>query len=600
MKLACIIILIAFIMTVPHHVSADGRSTGLMQNESDAFDGYTLFTPQGDTSTYLIDNNGMIVHSWISDYPQNYSAYLLENGNLLRTANFDDFTIGGFQELSWSGSVIWEYECFGNHHDIEPLPNGNVLLITETFMTETEAIEAGRDPELLGDVQLLTFNRILSRDDIAALPKGNHLWMLRIIEVQKTGINSGTVVWEWNLSDHLIQDHNVDKANFGIVTQHPELININYSYDANPDWIHANSIDYNPEFDQIMISALFFSEVWIIDHSTTTVEAAQHTGGLRGMGGDIIYRWGNPAAYNTGDIDDQRLFMQHDAHWIGHGLPGEGNILAFNNGTHRDFLQNVTGNGEQYSSIEEILPLEEDGNYIVPTDGKAYQPEKSLWKYTSDNPQDFFSFIEGSSQRLPNGNTLICYATKGTIFEVNPQAEKVWEYINPIDSPYPPNQILQLMMNNMVYNCHKYSREYPGLTGKDLSQKGTLESYSSTSNSTITHGNGGSIVSPGIGTFIYGNGQIVTISAEPEQGYEFDRWIVQSGSADIHHPQNAWTTFTMGNRDSVIRAQFTERTREQSAFSTEWIIVIALLVIASIITIFGALWIKTGKRRISS
>ena len=96
--------------------------------------------------------------------------------------------------------------------------------------------------------------------------------------------------------------------------------------------MHTNSVAYNPELDQIMLSIHEFSEVWIIDHGTTTAEAASHSGGRRGKGGDLLYRWGNPRAYRTGSNVDQRLFAQHCAHWIPAGLPGAGHMLVFNNG----------------------------------------------------------------------------------------------------------------------------------------------------------------------------------------------------------------------------------------------------------------------------
>ena len=124
----------------------------------------------------------------------------------------------------------------------------------------------------------------------------------------------------------------------------------------NADWTHINAVAYNADLDQIVISVHAFSEIWIIDHSTTTEEAAGHTGGKRGKGGDLLYRWGNPRAYRAGTNVDQKLFVQHNAHWIPKGLPGEGHMLVFNNGNRRP--------DGAYSSVDEIvLPVKSDGTY---------------------------------------------------------------------------------------------------------------------------------------------------------------------------------------------------------------------------------------------
>ena len=101
------------------------------------------------------------------------------------------------------------------------------------------------------------------------------------------------------------------------------------------DWNHTNSVAYNAALDQIMLSVHSFHEIWVIDHSTTTAEAAGSTGGKRGKGGDLLYRWGNPVVYHAGKVSDQQLFGQHHAHWIPPGRPGAGNLLVFNNGSRR-------------------------------------------------------------------------------------------------------------------------------------------------------------------------------------------------------------------------------------------------------------------------
>ena len=117
-----------------------------------------------------------------------------------------------------------------------------------------------------------------------------------------------------------------------------------------------NSIDYNPELDQIMVCSRSLNEFWILYHSTTTAEARGHAGGKYGRGGDLLYRWGNPMAYRRGQPEDRMLYSPHDAHWIPKGLPGAGNILIFNNG--------VADTDQNFSSIDEIsLPLKADGTY---------------------------------------------------------------------------------------------------------------------------------------------------------------------------------------------------------------------------------------------
>jgi len=453
-------------------VGAQERTVGLLLHEEAAFNGYTLFAPLNSTTTYLIDINGNLVHSWESNYKPGNSVYLLENGHLLRTGTVGNQTIHGggaggrIQEFDWDGNLVWDFNYSNKlhlqHHDIEYLPNGNVLLIAWEYKTAAEAIAAGRHPNLLKDGYLLP--------DC-------------IIEVQPNGANGGKIVWEWHIWDHLVQDFDPTKDNYGVVAEHPELIDINYVSCGNPqcsgaDWNHFNSVDYNAELDQILISCHNMSEIYIIDHSTTTEEAAGHTGGRYGKGGDFLYRWGNPQVYQAGDANDQKLFVQHDAQWIEEGLPDEGKILIFNNGCGRP-----EGN---YSSVDVIEPpIDENGNYIL-VPGTAYGPEEPCWTYTATPTTDFYSSFISGAQRLANGNTLICSGAQGRFFEVTPDKEIVWEYVNPVinnnepltqGTPVPgaPNGTKL----NMVFRCYRYAPDFPGLAGKDLAPGDPIELYPS-------------------------------------------------------------------------------------------------------------------------
>ena len=355
-------------------------------------------------TAYLIDKNGTVKHTWTSDYYPGMAVYLLDDGSIIYTTRLSILGAGaggGLQKITWNNSVVWDFQYYTSdylsHHDIEVLPNGNILMIAWEHKTKKEAIQAGRDPN-----SLLQFT--LSPD--------------HIIEVKQTGATTGEIVWEWHAWDHLIQDFDVTKDNYGVVSNHPELIDINYGPIAD-DWLHTNSIDYNEEFDQILISVHNFNEIWVIDHSTTTQEAASHIGGKYGKGGDILYRWGNPKAYRAGTANDQKFFGQHDAQWIKEGCPGEGNILVFNNGQGRP--------QDEYSSVDEIVPpVIDDGNYFLEP-GSAYGPEEQVWTYDDIS---YAHYISGA-QRLENGNTVICNGPIGRFFEVNSEKEVVWEYINP-------------------------------------------------------------------------------------------------------------------------------------------------------------------------
>jgi hypothetical protein len=244
-------------------------------------------------------------------------------------------------------------------------------------------------------------------------------------------------------------------------------MDVNFALDGSADWLHVNGLDYNADLDEILISVHNLSEIWIIDHSTTPSEAAGHTGGLRGRGGDILYRWGNPRAYRAGTTADQQLFQQHNPNWIRDGSPGTGHILIFNNGVGR-----LGGN---YSSIVEINPpLQPDGTYTL-TPGGAYGPAAPAWTYTASPPSSFYAANVSSAQRLPNGNTLIDNGPQGSFFEINTNAQTVWRYVCPLVNSTPLTQGQSPPAQNQVFRATRYATDYAGLAGHDLTAHGTIE-----------------------------------------------------------------------------------------------------------------------------
>ncbi len=436
------------------------QTIGLQQHDSGSLDdGYILFAPNTSTTTYLINKCGKQIKTWPSTYRTGQSCYILPDGTLLRTGNTNNttFNAGGtggiVQKIDWNGNVTWSYtvsdatKC--QHHDVKALPNGNILIIAWELKTNTQAIAAGRNSALVPTT----------------------LWSEQIIEVQPSGTTGGTIVWEWHLWDHLVQDYDATKSNYGSVASNPKLLNINYNASATTiDWIHLNSIDYNLALDQIVISSHNLDEIWIIDHSTTTAQAASHSGGNSGNGGDIIYRWGNPAAYNNGTTANQKLYGQHNAHWIAIGLPFENQIMIFNNGIGRP--------GGNYSTVEIINPPVNGNNY---TTTLPYLPATTSWNYNYGNPNSMYSQNISGAQQLSNGNVLICSGSSGVFTETSSSGTQVWKYTNPVNTAGSINQGV-IPTQNAVFRCTYYPNTYSGFVGQTLTSGNTIENSNVLSN----------------------------------------------------------------------------------------------------------------------
>ena len=480
---------------------------GLTKNTEEATPGYILFEPTQSTFTYLMDKEGNIVHTWKSEL-NSMISYLLPNGNLLRlerSTNTPTFAAGGMagtiKEYDWDGNVLWNYELANEnellHHDIEILPNGNILAISYEAITHEEAITGGRDPKTVTK---------------------SGLWADKIIEIKPTKPNGGEIVWEWNTWDHLIQDFDSSKGNYGVVSENPRKIDINIAGskdhpeimseeqiegmkkqgglpanlnvdNQHAELTHANAVSYNAELDQIAISCKYFNEIYIIDHSTTTEEAKGSTGGKWGHGGDLLYRWGDSNNYRPDTGNSRILNMQHDIKFIPEGYPGAGELLVFNNDIHNpdnklhslgeafsklkspDVVISV-GDIGNYSAVHQFKPLVSDnGEYIIPTDGPI-GPAESTWTYLAPDKYSFYSPFISGAQRLKNGNTLITEGAKGRSFEVTPEKEIVWEYLNPYNFHYKlPDGSAAQPMGPFFYGLFRstfFAIDHPAFEGKNL------------------------------------------------------------------------------------------------------------------------------------
>lgn len=413
---------------------------GLTITSDNLADGYIFFAPTNSASVYLMNRKGEVVHEWKGNYAIG-SQYLNDDGSITVLSVDPDFPVfneggeaGRIQKISWDSKMLWDFEYANEehhaHHDIAELPNGNVLTIAWEAKPANAVIQAGRHPELT---------------------PGDGLWTTEIVEIQPTDKTHGKIVWEWHIFDHLIQDFDKEKGNYGDVAAHPELLDFNLGEELpkpitqdsldiliakgwegrnatlgnrGSDVYHANAVNYNQELDQIAFSSYHLGEIFIIDHSTSSAEAKGHTGGRWGKGGDFLYRWGNPQNYRQGDSTDRVTYNQHDVRWIEKGFPGSGNLTLFDNNIPlgRDSLR--------YSAALEIKPyVGSEGHYEL-LDNKRYGPKEPTWKYVAKDTMSFHAPYVSGVQRMKNGNTFINEGPKGRFFEVTPEGEIVWEFLN--------------------------------------------------------------------------------------------------------------------------------------------------------------------------
>ena len=490
---------------------ATARRGVILDTEKDT-EGYVLFEVPMDTDTYLIDKQGKVVHTWEGSL-NSMNSYLLPNGHLIRLERDEDFPTfaaggqsGRIREYDWDGTLLWDYELANEtellHHDIEIMPNGHILGISYEAVTAEEAAAMGRDP--------------------GQIPRAG-LWMDKIVEIRPTRPVGGEIVWEWHMKDHLVQDLDPEKPNYGAIGDHPRKIDFNvHVWEESPepeqseeerlahlqkmialgnetsnatlenqgsDISHFNAVSYNPDLDQIAISCPEYCEIFIIDHSTSTEEARGDAGGRWGHGGDLLYRWGNPANYGQGSKEDQVLFYQHDIKWIPGGFPGGGNLMVYNNdipdpdsdydtpfayfdsAVPPDFAIPVGKAGNHSEVYQWSPPVDENGNYLIGPDHR-FGPQYPDWTYKAPDIYSFYSAFISGAQRLSNGHTLITQGMQGRLFEINADKELVWEYWVPYKGDYRlPDGTFPQPNGPFIYAVFRstlYPAGHPAFSGRDL------------------------------------------------------------------------------------------------------------------------------------
>ena len=459
-----LIVAIFLFFVFPQNIDAQNNTVGLLSFDDNlSVGGYTLIFPERQSDIFLLNKCGEIINHWEDDPSARPGAvaYLLENGNILRSKWLADNPssvttsggTGGIIELvSWDNEVLWTYNIADStqiqHHDIHFTSHGTVMMIVWQKRELDEIVANGFDTLSHNQRSILT-DYILEIDPM-----------------------TDSIVWEWHAWDHLIQDYDSTKANFGIVADHPERININYhEYTfGKTDWLHSNSIDYNPILDQVMISSKHFNEFWIIDRSTTLAEAGGTSGGNSNQGGDLLFRWGNPKAYQAGETSDRQLFSQHDVQWIDENDINPdydffGKIALYNNHI-------ATG-----LSLGQILESEFDTTtFSYLKSNGTFLPDNFSAEFSHPDTTRNYSTAASSIQIIGDGSVIMCAGRQGRTFELTPDGQVAWEYITPLKLGNPIPQGTNLALSeNFTFQSQRYLESYPAFVGKILEPIGFIE-----------------------------------------------------------------------------------------------------------------------------
>ncbi len=440
----------------------------LVYDSEAALDAYNLFYPNLQSNVFLIDNCGQLINLWegSQDSRPGFTAKLDSSGNLIKAVNSIDiqhyFGAGGsgglLESHTWDNELLWQHVASDSvtrqHHDFELMPNGNILYISWKQLFYQEIKQLGFD----------TISNQMEK-----------LWFECIKEYSP---EFDSIVWEWCSDHHTVQEFDPSLPNYGLVDEHPDRIDINYQEFSfsREDWLHANSVAYNEELDQVALSVRNMNEVWIIDHSTTTFEATTASGGNSNKGGRILHRWGNPAAYGKGDSQSRMLFYPHNVKWI-NDVSNEyhGQILVYNNS-----IAEGLSLGAMYNT-----PFDEDGNYLL--EEGIFLPSEFTRQISHPDTSRNESLQGSNVELLSNGNFFMQASQQGRGFELTDDETVVWEYVIPfsLGEPVPQGTVLNPVLN-FNFSMKRYSATFSAFEEKDLSPKGYLELEPNTDFCTIS------------------------------------------------------------------------------------------------------------------
>ncbi len=414
-----------------------------------AFNGYTVYPSA--KGALLIDMNGNEVQLWagLGGFPNK----ILPGGYVFGTtgernpkyAYQDQIDL---VQVDWDGNVVWKFD----HTELVADPGTEPRYIARQhhdFQREGSAVGYYAPDEVPsinhGNTILLTHENIYNHEIT-----DKRLIDDKIIEVTW----EGEIVWSWRANEHF-HEFGFDEAAKNVLFRDPGLRG-----ELGGDWLHINSISLlgpNKWYDSG--DDRFHPDNIIFDCRNANILAI-----IEKKSGKIVWKIGPDFNENERVKKLGWIIGQHHLHMIPKGLPGEGDLLVYDNGGLGGYgLPNpasaygVNNALRDYSRVLQFNPVTLDITW-------QYTPLEAGAMLFTDASKFYSSFIS-SAQRLPNGNTLITEGSDGRIFEVTPEHEIVWEYINPYYK-----KILGKFNSNLVYRAYRVPYEWIPQLNKPLEE----------------------------------------------------------------------------------------------------------------------------------
>ncbi|MGD0780497.1 MAG: aryl-sulfate sulfotransferase [Dehalococcoidales bacterium] len=405
------------------------------------WNGYTLFGAElhrnNGRGAVLIDMNGNVVNRWqgLDGFPNK----MLPGGHVMGSTGIRNFKYGyqdmvDLVEVDWDGNIVLKFDKYELVKDPRQPPRW-MARQHHDYQREGNPVGyyvPGMEPKSGGGKTLILCHKNLKDSRISDKPLVDDT----IIEVD----GRGKITWEWICSEHFEE--------MGFSTQAKKVIRRNPGMKpaggGMGDWMHMNSMSTlgpNKLYDNG--DKRFHPDNIIWDGRQTNIIAI-----IDRKTGKIVWHLGPYFTATKALQKIGQIIGQHHAHIIPRGLPGEGNILLFDNGGSAGYgvpnpgaPEGIDNARRDFSRVLELDPvtLEIKWQYPPPAFGM----------------NRLYSALVSSAQRLPNGNTLITEGNSGRIIEVTAEQGTAWEYISPYQH--------RMLKFNLLYRAYRVPYEWAPL-----------------------------------------------------------------------------------------------------------------------------------------